>query len=99
MPEEDRDRRTVFVTQLAARLTTRELEDFFSQAGRLREAKIITDRNSRKSKGVGYVEFYEETSVQNALALSGQKLLGIPVIVQLSEAEKNRLAMQAQRNA
>jgi RNA-binding protein 39 len=41
----------VFVTQLAARLTTRELEDFFSQAGRLREAKIITDRNSRKSKG------------------------------------------------
>ncbi|KAI7888434.1 uncharacterized protein EV154DRAFT_517904 [Mucor mucedo] len=99
VPEEDRDRRTVFVTQLAARLTTRELEDFFSQAGRLREAKIITDRNSRKSKGVGYVEFYEESSVQNALALSGQKLLGIPVIVQLSEAEKNRLAMQAQRNA
>lgn len=47
----------------------------------------------------GYVEFYEEVSVQNALALSGQKLLGIPVIVQLSEAEKNRLAMQAQRNA
>lgn len=89
----------MFVTQLAARLTTRELEDFFSQAGRLREAKIITDRNSRKSKGVGYVEFYEESSVQNALALSGQKLLGIPVLVQLSEAEKNRLAMQAQRNA
>jgi hypothetical protein len=48
---------------------------------------------------VGYVEFYEEVSVQNALALSGQKLLGIPVIVQLSEAEKNRLALQAQRNA
>lgn len=48
---------------------------------------------------MGYVEFYEEASVQNALALSGQKLLGIPVIVQLSEAEKNRLAMQAQRHA
>lgn len=44
---------------------------------------------------VGYVEFYEEQSVQNALALSGQKLLGIPVLVSLSEAEKNRLAMQA----
>ncbi|OBZ85968.1 RNA-binding protein rsd1 [Choanephora cucurbitarum] len=99
IPEEDRDRRTVFVTQLAARLTRRELDDFFSQAGRVREATIITDRNSRKSKGCGYVEFYEEVSVQNALALSGQKLLGIPVIVQLSEAEKNRLAMQAQRNA
>jgi RNA-binding protein 39 len=45
---------------------------------------------------VGYVEFYEEASVQNALAMSGQKLLGIPVQVQVTEAEKNRLAMQAQ---
>ncbi|KAI8968220.1 hypothetical protein BDF20DRAFT_916773 [Mycotypha africana] len=99
VPEEERDRRTVFVTQLAARLTQRELEDFFSQAGKVREATIIMDRNSRKSKGVGYVEYYEESSVQNALNLSGQKLLGIPVQVQLSEAEKNRLALQAQRNA
>lgn len=47
---------------------------------------------------VGYVEFYEEESVQNALAMSGQKLLGIPVLVQMSEAEKNRYAMQAQAN-
>lgn len=28
--------------------------------------------------------------------MSGQKLLGIPVVVQVTEAEKNRLAMQAQ---
>ncbi|KAI9323564.1 hypothetical protein BX666DRAFT_2022291 [Dichotomocladium elegans] len=93
----DRDRRTVFVTQLAARLTSRELDEFFSQAGRVRDAHIITDRHSRRSKGVGYVEFYDEDSVQNALAMSGQKLLGIPVLVQLSEAEKNRIALQAEQ--
>lgn len=45
---------------------------------------------------VGYVEFYDEATVQSALAMSGQKLLGIPVVVQVTEAEKNRLAMQAQ---
>ena len=45
------------------------------------------------------MEFYEEESVQNALGLSGQKLLGIPVLVQMSEAEKNRLALQNQNNA
>ncbi|KAI8365936.1 uncharacterized protein BYT42DRAFT_618387 [Radiomyces spectabilis] len=98
IPEEERDRRTVFVTQLAQRLKPQEFEDFFVQAGRVRDARIIADRNSRRSKGVGYVEFYDEASVQNALAMSGQKLLGIPVLVQLSEAEKNRLAMQAERN-
>jgi len=87
------------VTQLSVRLESRELEEFFSQAGKVRDAKIIMDRNSRRSKGVGYVEFYEEASVQNALAMSGQKLLGIPVMVQLTEAEKNRLALQAQNAA
>ncbi|KAJ2964986.1 hypothetical protein NQZ79_g184 [Umbelopsis isabellina] len=99
IPEEERDKRTVFVTQLSVRLENRELEEFFSQAGKVRDAKIILDRNSRRSKGVGYVEFYEEASVQNALAMSGQKLLGIPVQVQVTEAEKNRLAMQAQNAA
>lgn len=41
---------------------------------------------------VGYVEFKDEASVSAALQLTGQKLLGIPVIVQLTEAEKNRQA-------
>ncbi|KAI0219937.1 Phosphatidylinositol-3-phosphatase SAC1 [Massospora cicadina] len=90
--EADRDQRTVFVIQLAARLTTGELRDFFSKVGRVRDARIVSDRNSRRSKGVGYVEFYDIKSVEPALALTGQKLLGIPVIVQNTEAEKNRIA-------
>jgi RNA-binding protein 39 len=85
--------------QLAARLRNRELIEFFSQAGRVRDAKIISDRNTRRSKGVGYVEFYDIESVPKAIAMTGQKLLGIPVIVQLTEAEKNRLAEQAAQAA
>jgi RNA-binding protein 39 len=41
---------------------------------------------------VGYVEFKEESSVPLAIQLTGQKLLGIPIIAQLTEAEKNRQA-------
>ena len=41
---------------------------------------------------VGYVEFKQEESVQAAIQLTGQKLLGIPIIAQLTEAEKNRQA-------
>uniref|UniRef100_A0A2P2LEI7 Uncharacterized protein MANES_04G071600 n=1 Tax=Rhizophora mucronata TaxID=61149 RepID=A0A2P2LEI7_RHIMU len=47
------------------------------------------DRNSRRSKGVGYVEFYDAMSVPMAIALSGQLLRGQPVMVKPSEAEKN----------
>ncbi|CAK7222740.1 Phosphatidylinositol-3-phosphatase SAC1 [Sporothrix bragantina] len=86
----ERDRRTVFVQQLAARLRTRELKEFFEKAGPVAEAQIVKDRVSNRSKGVGYVEFKSEDTIPAALQLTGQKLLGIPVIVQVTEAEKNR---------
>lgn len=110
LTEDERDRRTVFVQQLAARLRTRDLKEFFEKIGPVSEAQIVKDRVSNRSKGyvpsflpcvfiiqlanspvsVGYVEFKNEESVAGALQLTGQKLLGIPVIVQLTEAEKNR---------
>ncbi|KAK3344118.1 hypothetical protein B0T25DRAFT_522122 [Lasiosphaeria hispida] len=90
LTEDERDRRTVFVQQLAARLRTRELKEFFEKVGPVAEAQIVKDRVSNRSKGVGYVEFKNEESVTAALQLTGQKLLGIPVIVQPTEAEKNR---------
>ena len=45
---------------------------------------------------VGYVEFKTEDTVQLALGLTGQKLAGIPIIVQLTEAEKNRQTRTAE---
>lgn len=53
------------------------------------------------SSSVGYVEFKSEESVPLALQLTGQKLLGIPIIAQLTEAEKNRQArnVDSQPNA
>ncbi|KAF9427054.1 hypothetical protein BGZ94_005547 [Podila epigama] len=89
------DRRTVFVMQLSARARSSDLDTFFSQAGKVRAARIIEDRNTGRSKGVGYVEFYDEESVAKAIALTGQKILGIPVIAKHTESEKNRLALQA----
>lgn len=44
---------------------------------------------------VGYVEFLDVEGVVNALAMSGKKLLGIPIIVELTESEKNRRAEAA----
>lgn len=92
LTEDERDRRTVFVQQLAARLRTKELIQFFEKIGPVQEAQIVKDRVSGRSKGVGYVEFKQEESVPLAIQLTGQKLLGIPIIAQLTEAEKNRQA-------
>ncbi|XP_016892415.1 RNA-binding protein 39-like isoform X2 [Cynoglossus semilaevis] len=92
---EERDARTVFCMQLAARIRPRDLEDFFSAVGKVRDVRMISDRNSRRSKGIAYIEFVEATSVPLAIGLTGQRLLGVPIIVQASQAEKNRAAAAA----
>jgi RNA-binding protein 39 len=72
---------------------------FFEQAGPVRDAQIVKDRISGRSKGVGYVEFKSAETVPAALALTGQLLLGLPVIAQLTEAEKNRQAREGAPSA
>ncbi|XP_039062860.1 RNA-binding protein 39-like isoform X2 [Hibiscus syriacus] len=90
-PEADpeRDQRTVFAYQMPLKATERDVYEFFSKAGKVRDVRLIMDRNSRRSKGVGYIEFYDVMSVPMAIALSGQLLLSQPVMVKPSEAEKN----------
>ncbi|KAM9361719.1 RNA-binding protein 39a isoform 2-T2 [Symphorus nematophorus] len=92
---EERDARTVFCMQLAARIRPRDLEEFFSAVGKVRDVRMISDRNSRRSKGIAYIEFVEANSVPLAIGLTGQRLLGVPIIVQASQAEKNRAAAAA----
>ncbi|KAL3592200.1 hypothetical protein D5086_010840 [Populus alba] len=96
-PEADpeRDQRTVFVYQMPLKVTERDVYEFFSKAGKVRDVRLIMDRNSRRSKGVGYVEFYDSMSVPMAIALSGQLLFGQPVMVKPSEAEKNLVQSSA----
>ncbi|KAJ2079609.1 splicing factor [Coemansia sp. RSA 988] len=88
--ESERDLRTIFAMQLSARLRRSDLVDFFSRAGRVRDAQIVSEKGSRRSRGVAYVEFYAIDSAIKAVALSGERLLEVPIIVQPSEAEKNR---------
>lgn len=62
-PSQDRDRRTVMCMQLSAKASPQDLEEFFQKVGQVCDVKMISDRNSRRSKGIAYVEFYDENSV------------------------------------
>ncbi|OWM80438.1 hypothetical protein CDL15_Pgr019718 [Punica granatum] len=72
-PEADpeRDQRTVFAYQINLKADERDVYEFFSRAGKVRDVRLIMDRISRRSKGVGYIEFYDAMSVPMAIALSG----------------------------
>lgn len=81
--------------QLAARIRPRDLEEFFSSVGKVHDVRLILDNKSHRSKGIAYVEFREVDAVPLALGLNGQRLLGVPIIVQPSHAERNRIASAA----
>nr|CAH7769393.1 unnamed protein product [Callosobruchus chinensis] len=88
---EERDARTVFVMQLSQRIRARDLEEFFSSVGKVRDVRMIVCNKTRRFKGIAYIEFKDPESVALALGLSGQKLMGVPIIVQHTQAEKNRM--------
>ena len=37
--------------QLSQKIRHRDLEDFFEPVGKVRDVKLVTDKNSRRSKG------------------------------------------------
>lgn len=51
LTQSERDRRTVFVMQIAATVRERDLIKFFEPSGRIRDVRIVSDRGSRRSKG------------------------------------------------
>lgn len=92
--EAQREDCTVQCIRVHLNATERDIYSFFVRAnvGKVRDVRLIKDQNTGKSKGVAYVEFYTPESVLLAMALSGQPLLGLPMIIQASQAEINRQA-------
>jgi RNA recognition motif-containing protein len=62
------------------------LKAAFEAHGKVVSAKVITDRQSGRSKGYGFVEMAEESDASNAIqALNGKELNGRNIVV--SEAK------------
>jgi len=49
--------------QLSQRVRARDLEDFFSAVGKVRDVRMITCNKTRRFKGIAYVEFKDIESV------------------------------------
>ncbi len=66
----------LFVGNLAFSTTEDELRDTFSEIGAVVSAKIITDRETGKPRGFGFVEMTSEEDGQAAIERFHQSSLG-----------------------
>ena len=80
----------VFVGSLAWATTDDSLYDFFTQCGDVAEAKVITDRDTGRSRGFGFVTFHDEEGATKAIDLDGQELDGRTIHVDYAKERSSR---------
>ena len=79
----------LFVGGLSWNTDDTGLRDAFAACGTVEDAKVITDRETGRSRGFGFVTFSSETEAQNAIQqLNGTLLDGRTVNV--NEAQERR---------
>lgn len=77
----------LFVGNLSFNTTSADLEALFSQIGTCESVSIITDRETGRSRGFGFVEMSAPSEAEQAIAeLNGRELQGRTLTV--SEARE-----------
>ena len=72
----------LYVGNLPFSATDQILMDTFSQCGTVESSKVITDRDTGRSKGFGFVEMSTEAEAQNAITqFNGADYEGRPMTV------------------
>ncbi|KAL8103633.1 UBP1-associated protein 2C-like [Apium graveolens] len=82
--DNDPAQRKLFVRGLGWETTTEKLQSIFSSFGEVAEAIVITDKNSGKSKGYGFVTFKHIDGAMVALREPNKKIDGRVTVTQLA---------------
>lgn len=89
----------LFVAGLAYTMTDNDLRDMFAEYGDVTSAQVITDRDTRQSKGFGFVEFATDAEGQAAIAaLDKKEIDGRPLTVNVARPREERPARTFQNN-
>jgi RNA recognition motif-containing protein len=79
----------LYVGNLPFTTTNDELKDIFSEFGEVTSANVITDRDTGRSRGFGFVEM--SSGAESAIeALHGQDLSGRPLTVNEAKPREPR---------
>ena len=81
----------LYVGNLSYDVDSSQLEEMFTGHGTVTSAQIITDRDTGRSKGFGFVEMGSDAEAQAAIAaLNGQQNNGRALTVNEAKPKENR---------
>jgi len=81
----------LYVGNLPYSITENALHEMFSEAGPVESVKLITDRDTGRSKGFAFVEMATEEGAERAIAeFSGRKIEDRPMTVNEAKPQQPR---------
>lgn len=81
----------LYVGNLSYTMDSSQLQELFSQYGTVQSAQVISDRDTGRSKGFGFVEMSSDQEAQAAISgLHGQQHGGRPLTVNEARPREDR---------
>lgn len=81
----------LYVGNLPYAVDTQTLSDIFGQFGTVESVNIISDRETGRSKGFGFIEMSSESEAQKAIEeLNGKDCEGRPMTVNEAKPQRKR---------
>ena len=79
----------IYVSNLGFHVGDQDLKDLFAAYGEVTSAKVITDRETNRSRGFGFVEMPNESEGQEAIKkLNGASVEGRPISVNVAKPKE-----------
>ena len=81
----------IYVGNLPYRMVDEDLENLFKTYGEVSESRVVTDRDTRRSKGFGFVEMPNDAEGEEAIKqLDGKEVDGRNIKVNVAKPKEDR---------
>lgn len=84
------DKNKLFIGSLPWSITSDQLRELFASYGEITDAVVISDRDTGRSKGFGFVTFATEESAQKAMEMDGKEVEGRTIVVNVAKPRVER---------
>jgi len=81
----------IFIANLDWSITSEDLQSTFSSFGKVTYAHVVYEKETKRSKGFGYIEMEDTDQAIAAIeALNGLEVNGRPIDVKIASPKDNR---------
>ncbi len=82
---------TIYVSNVSFHMQSSDLINLFSTYGEVESVKLITDRDTNKSRGFGFVEMKDDNAGNEAIAkLNGTIIEGRTLVVNVAHPKEKK---------